>query len=215
MAKKGCIPWNKGKKGSQVAWNKGLKGTTSKASIDNLLKIAKERIGKSRPPFSKEWKDNMSKASKGKKVSEETKKKMRLRTGEKGANWQGGLTKDKQHIKERKKNWAKKNENKLRDYKRNWVKKNYNKVLYSNLQRRKRKMNADGLHTLDEWENLKIQYNYICPACGKKEPKIKLTEDHIIPLSKGGSDNIENIQPLCRSCNSKKHTKIIKYGEFI
>jgi len=77
--------------------------------------------------------------------------------------------------------------------------------------RRMRMYFADGSHTIGEWENLKVQYNFFCPSCKRREPEIKLTQDHIIPLSKGGSDNIENIQPLCISCNSKKHTKIIRY----
>lgn len=75
----------------------------------------------------------------------------------------------------------------------------------------KRRRNAPGGHSFGEWENLKAQYNWTCPCCKKREPEIKLSLDHIIPLSKGGSENIENIQPLCKSCNCKKHTKTIKY----
>lgn len=78
------------------------------------------------------------------------------------------------------------------------------------LRREKVKQNG-GSHTVVEWETLKAQYNWTCPCCHKSEPEIVLTEDHIIPLSKGGSHNIENIQPLCKMCNMKKFTKIIKY----
>lgn len=87
----------------------------------------------------------------------------------------------------------------------------YERKLWLNGRRRALKKGALGIHSQGEWETLKAQYNWTCPACGKKEPGIKLTEDHIVPLDKGGSDNIENIQPLCRSCNSKKHCKVIKY----
>jgi 5-methylcytosine-specific restriction endonuclease McrA len=73
-------------------------------------------------------------------------------------------------------------------------------------------INAEGFHTIGDWGLLKKQYGYTCPCCKKKEPEIKLTEDHIIPLSKGGSNYIENIQSLCRCCNSKKRTKIIDYN---
>ena len=83
------------------------------------------------------------------------------------------------------------------------------KKRFGNRRYAMRRKGADGTHTFDEWETLKAQYNWICPMCGLREPEIKLTEDHIIPLSKGGSDNIENIQPLCRSCNSKKGTKMM------
>lgn len=68
-----------------------------------------------------------------------------------------------------------------------------------------------GRHTLGEWETLKAQYNWTCPCCKKSEPEIKLQRDHIIPVTKGGSNNIENIQPLCQKCNAYKWTKTVKY----
>ena len=61
------------------------------------------------------------------------------------------------------------------------------------------------------WENLKSRYSFTCPACARSEPQLTLTIDHIIPISKGGTNDLSNLQPLCRSCNSRKMTMVKKY----
>ena len=49
--------------------------------------------------------------------------------------------------------------------------------------------------------------DYMCTYCGAKE---YLTIDHILPLSRGGSSNKDNLTTACRSCNSRKHNKTIE-----
>ena len=57
--------------------------------------------------------------------------------------------------------------------------------------------------------------NYTCQYCGKSRWKdeIKLEVDHIIPISKGGTDNINNLTTSCRKCNRQKMNKILKVDE--
>lgn len=74
-----------------------------------------------------------------------------------------------------------------------------------------RRDNADGSFTKLEWRNLKRQYNHRCLSCRQQEPDIHLEPDHIQPLSRGGTNYITNIQPLCRSCNARKYDKLINY----
>ena len=78
-------------------------------------------------------------------------------------------------------------------------------------KKRARKLQAEGSFSADEWLELKREYNYSCLCCGRREPDICLTVDRVIPLVKGGTNRIDNIQPLCVSCNSKKHSKSIDY----
>jgi len=46
---------------------------------------------------------------------------------------------------------------------------------------------------------------YRCVSCGSWEG---LSLDHIHPLSKGGSDDPDNLQTMCRSCNSAKGARV-------
>jgi 5-methylcytosine-specific restriction endonuclease McrA len=72
------------------------------------------------------------------------------------------------------------------------------------VRRRARKRAAAGSHTVAEWRALVRTFEGRCVCCGKHCGFSKLTEDHVIPLDWGGSNDIGNIQPLCNPCNARK-----------
>lgn len=164
------------KKGN-VPHNAGKKGYVNKGSFKRGHKRLNDALEEWRKNGGVVWNKGIKKATN----TGRTRFKKGSTSGEKNANWKGGISKTKAY--------------------KNFYKKQY-KV---------NRKSASGSHTFGEWELLKKQYNNTCVCCNKEEPKIVLTRDHIIPLSKGGSNNIENIQPRCRSCNSRKHTKMTSY----
>jgi ATP adenylyltransferase len=46
-----------------------------------------------------------------------------------------------------------------------------------------------------------------CELCGVSSRETQIDADHIIPRSKGGSNDIENLQALCRTCNAQKSNR--------
>jgi HNH endonuclease/NUMOD3 motif len=74
--------------------------------------------------------------------------------------------------------------------------------------RRNRMMaNADGFHLKEDWEFLKFTLGNKCLRCGKPENEVSLQKDHIVPISRGGTHWLDNLQPLCKRCNCQKHAR--------
>jgi 5-methylcytosine-specific restriction endonuclease McrA len=45
---------------------------------------------------------------------------------------------------------------------------------------------------------------YMCMYCGGQFRNHQLTRDHVIPMSKGGTDRWSNVVSACRACNTRK-----------
>jgi len=72
--------------------------------------------------------------------------------------------------------------------------------------RRARKISVGGLVTVAEWQDILLKHDHRCVSCGKSD--VPMTQDHIIPLSKGGPHVASNLQPLCKPCNCRKGARV-------
>jgi len=94
------------------------------------------------------------------------------------------------------------------EYHRKYIKENPDKAKAHKQKRRAKKNQSGGYFTPEEWFILCFAVGFRCLCCGEKKP---LEADHVVPISKGGTSWLWNIQPLCESCNAKKYNKYMDY----
>lgn len=96
-----------------------------------------------------------------------------------------------------------------------WKKKNPGRAreIQNRYDRRRRASIAGVLCTLtrEQWEGLLCVFGNSCAYCGREG--LRLEQEHVIPLSRGGHTTADNIVPACRSCNASKGDKLL--GEWL
>lgn len=104
--------------------------------------------------------------------------------------------------------YAQRNREKHNARGREWARKNRDK---RNANQRVRRSQGGGLGT---WGRLRLDvfelHGERCLRCGSTE---RIEIDHVVPVALGGVNKIENLQPLCRTCNASKSDKVIDYRE--
>jgi len=129
------------------------------------------------------------------------------------------LEQNKEYQKNNKEKWVKyhkkyreENPETYNKYAREWAKTEKGRANRQRGKIRRLAKEREIINTLisEEWLDILKEFKYECAYCGKEFDCENLpTRDHIIPISKGGNNIKENIVPACRSCNSKKHNKIL------
>ena len=107
---------------------------------------------------------------------------------------------------ERSRDWHAKNPEKVKAGKARYFKENRTTVLAWLMRRRTKKLNAPGHSTAEQIRARIEYYGSKCYLC-RVAPYQHL--DHVIPLSRGGSNWPANIRPACSPCNLKKSDRLL------
>lgn len=102
--------------------------------------------------------------------------------------------------------WGRNNKEKRKIIKKKWRDNNREKTNFLTKQYIYRKKGAGGYATFKQVHELYEKYLGLCVYCGLNKAT---SIDHVIPISRGGNNNIENLLPACVSCNSKKRDKLL------
>jgi len=78
------------------------------------------------------------------------------------------------------------------------------KVIFVNKKEQFGETDKRKLFTEFEKQSICSAYDYKCVTCRTDLVDREFDIDHKIPLASGGKNSIENLQPLCKSCHTKK-----------
>jgi len=56
-----------------------------------------------------------------------------------------------------------------------------------------------------QWKERLAEFDYHCAYCWTSN--VVLTQDHLVPISKGGHHTLDNVVPACVSCNARKNNR--------
>lgn len=81
------------------------------------------------------------------------------------------------------------------------------RIRYNNKHKRNRRK-PTGKITVNSWLSLLRLHEWRCISCGVGG-RHQLSLDHVEALGDGGTNTVDNVQPLCLKCHAKKdgHTK--------
>lgn len=113
---------------------------------------------------------------------------------------------DRERHNRKRREWAASNADKNREIKRRWYENNKHKLRASWAARDALDRNAEGSHTQEDINCRLVLQRYRCALC-QVSLKARYEIDHIVPLSRGGTNYPSNIQMVCPSCNRSKGAK--------
>ena len=107
------------------------------------------------------------------------------------------------------KNWQSEHPDRASEHKKKWFSNNHEKGRLYRQNRRAKIKNNGGTITAQEWQSVLDMYGNRClyPGCDRTD----LEMDHVKPIELGGTNTVDNIQPLCVHHNRSKGTKWIDY----
>ncbi len=75
------------------------------------------------------------------------------------------------------------------------------------VRRRAHFLKVERTLTAAQWREILEAFNHCCAYCLRGD--LPMTQDHMIPVSKGGAHSASNVVPACKSCNSRKNDRPI------